>query len=94
MRTSKPVATISYNTQPFLDAKLLELVRNKKIQDFVVNNVIHIEDFSSKKLFENPEKAKVTSTFEHNRKKVMKEFYNNISELCPLDAITIQEFND
>ena len=65
-----------------------------KIQEFVVNNVIHVEDFSSKKLFENPEKAKVTSTFEHNRKKVMKEFYNNISMLCPLDAITIQEFND
>ena len=35
-----------------------------EIQEFVVNNVIHVEDFSSKKLFENPEKAKVTSTFD------------------------------
>lgn len=65
-----------------------------KIQEFIVNNVIHVEDFSSKKLFENPEKAKVTSTFEHNRKKVMNDFYNKISEICTPDAITIQEFND
>ena len=47
MRTSKPVATISYNTQPFLDAKLLELVRNKKIQDFVY--IYHLAEEDEKK---------------------------------------------
>lgn len=35
MRTSKPIATISYNTEPFLKAKLEELHRNHKIDDWV-----------------------------------------------------------
>ena len=65
-----------------------------KIQEYLTENILHIEDFSAKKLFENPEKSKITSTFEHNRKKVMKDLYNKINELCKPDAITIQEFND
>lgn len=35
MRTSKPISTISYNTIPFLDTKLAELVRNHKISDYM-----------------------------------------------------------
>lgn len=35
MRTSKPVSTISYNTEAFLKAKLDELLRNKKICDYM-----------------------------------------------------------
>lgn len=35
MRTSKPVSTISYNSEEFLKAKLAELIRNKKICDFM-----------------------------------------------------------
>jgi len=34
MRTSKPIATISYNTEAFLIATLEELYRNKKICDW------------------------------------------------------------
>lgn len=64
------------------------------VQEYITNNVQHIEDFSAKKLLENPDKAKVSSTFEHNRKKVMKDFYNELNELCSPDAITIQEYND
>ena len=35
MRTSKPIATISYNSESFLRAKLDELVRNHKISDYI-----------------------------------------------------------
>ena len=65
-----------------------------KIQEFITSNVLHIDDFSTKKLFENPEKVKVTTTFEHNRKKVMKNVYKNLCEICKADAVTIQELND
>ena len=65
-----------------------------KIQEFLSNNVLHIDDFTTKRLFENPEKSKIISTFEHNRKKVMKNIYKNICEICATDAITIQELND
>ena len=65
-----------------------------KIQEFITTNVLHIDDFSTKRLIENPEKVKVTSTFEHNRKKVMKNIYNKLCEICTTDAITIQELND
>lgn len=35
MRTSKPIATISYNTVAFLESRLAELVRNHKICDWI-----------------------------------------------------------
>lgn len=38
MRTSKPIATISYNSQPFLEMKLKELVASHKICDWVYIN--------------------------------------------------------
>ena len=50
-----------------------------KIQEFLASNVLRLEDFSSKRLIENPEKSKVSSIFEYNRKKVMKNVYNKIT---------------
>lgn len=35
MRTAKPVATISYNTPDYLKLKLEELIRNRKISDYM-----------------------------------------------------------
>ena len=65
-----------------------------KIQELLASNVINIEEFSAKRLLENKEKSKVTSCFEHNRKKVMKNIYNSLCEVCTPDSITIQEIND
>ena len=65
-----------------------------KIQEFLSSNVLHIDDFTTKRLLENPDKSKITSIFEHNRKKVMKNIYNNLCEICTADAVTIQELND
>ena len=65
-----------------------------KIQEFLSSNITSLDNFSSKKLIENPEKSKVTSSFEYHRKKVMKNIYNEISKICEIDSISIQEIND
>lgn len=44
MRTSKPIATISYNSQEYLYYKLRELVRNHKVSDFMFINHFAEED--------------------------------------------------
>lgn len=44
MRTSKPIATISYNSQAFLVHHLEELVRNHRISDYVFINHFPEED--------------------------------------------------
>lgn len=44
MRTSKPIATISYNSQEFLVSKLEELIRNHKISDYMFINHFPEED--------------------------------------------------
>lgn len=44
MRTSKPISTISYNTQEFLVMQLNELVKNHKISDWVFINHFAEED--------------------------------------------------
>lgn len=44
MRTSKPIATISYNSQEFLLHRLDELVKNHKISDYMFINHFAEED--------------------------------------------------
>ncbi len=64
------------------------------IYDFLTKNVKNMRDFSSKKLLEDPEKVKISSTFDFGNKKVMSEFYKKISNLVPIDSILLQEIND
>jgi len=66
----------------------------EKIHEYLAATVDNIEEFSSKKLIENPEKTKVSSKFELSNKKLMKEMYTKLAEICTPDAVTIQEFND
>lgn len=47
MRTSKPIATISYNSPEYLTAKLDELVKNHKISDWVF--ISHFAEEDEKK---------------------------------------------
>ena len=70
----------------------LEVVN--KIQEYLTSTVEHMDDFSVKKLIENPEKTKVTCTFEHNRKNVMKSLYKKLCDISSPDAVTLQELND
>ena len=64
------------------------------IYDFLSKNVENMKDFSSKRLIENPEKARVTSTFDLGNKRVMDEVYKKLNHLVPLDSIALQEIND
>lgn len=47
MKTSKPFSTISYNTADFLDAKLLDLVKRRKIDFYAF--VHHLPEVDEKK---------------------------------------------
>lgn len=64
------------------------------IREYLTNTVDNIEDFSFKKLFENPEKVKISCTFELINKKIINDIHNKMNEINSLDAITIQELND
>lgn len=66
----------------------------KDIQGYLSCTVDNIEEFSSKKLVENPEKSKISSTFELGNKKLCNNIYNKLSEMCTPDSITMQELND
>ncbi len=52
--------------------------------------LINMEEFSSKRLIENPEKSKVSSRFELNQKKLMNDIYNKLTELCAPDSVTMR----
>ena len=65
-----------------------------KIQEHLNGNVEQIQDFSSKKLIENPEKSKVSAVFEDTNKNVMSMLTKQLSQLCSIDSLTIQELND
>jgi putative Mg2+ transporter-C (MgtC) family protein len=64
------------------------------IQELFASSVDNIEDFSAKRLIENPEKSKVNCIFELNNKKLINEIYKRLSEAYSPDSITMQELND
>lgn len=72
----------------------LNIADVEKIYNFLSSNVDNIIDFSSKRLLENPEKSKISSTFELSNKRVMQEMYCKLRSIAELDSITLQELND
>lgn len=64
------------------------------IHDFLANTVDHIEEFTNKRLIENPEKSKISARYELINKNVAKDMYKKINEVCATDSISIQELND
>ena len=66
----------------------------KTVYDFLCSNVENVRDFSSKKLLENPQKAKVTVVFDIGCKRALNSFYNKVNGLVNLDSISLQELND
>ena len=66
----------------------------KKIYDFLTSKVDTMLDFSTKKLIENKEKSKISSIFNLNNKKAVKDLYNKLNNLAKLDSITLQEINE
>jgi len=72
----------------------LNAIDVEKVYNFLGSYVDNITDFSSKKLLENPDKSKISTVFELNNRKMVKELYNKLKELVEVDSITLQELND
>lgn len=66
----------------------------KKIYDYLVSKVDDMRDFTTKKLIENPEKSKVSSSFEITNKKMIDEIYETLSSITDSDSLSLQELND
>lgn len=66
----------------------------EKVHDYLISTVENIEDFSAKKLLENPEKTKISTRFELSDKKIMKSMYSKLLEICSPESVSLQEFND
>ena len=57
----------------------------KKIYDLLSSKVDTMLDFSTKKLIENNEKSKITSTFNLNNKKAIKDLYNKLNNIVKIE---------
>lgn len=64
------------------------------VHDYLSEKIENIENFSSKKLIESPDKCKISSIFEVNKKKLLSEIYKKLSEDYSPDVISLQELND
>lgn len=64
------------------------------LHEYLGNTVDNIEEFSAKRLIENPDKIKLVSIFEISNKNIVKEIYDKMSDVCKPDSITLQELND
>lgn len=67
---------------------------NKKIYEYLMSKVDDMKDFSAKKLLENVNKSKITSSFDLNNKKVIDEIYKELGNLIEMDSLSLQELND
>ena len=65
-----------------------------KLYEFIEAKVDILKEFSSKKLIENPNKAKVCMVFYLINKKNINNIYKNFNENIETDAITLQEINE
>ena len=72
----------------------LNLEDVEKVYDFLNSYVDNLIDFSSKKLIENQDKAKISAVFELSNKKMIKQMYTKLQNLSDLDSLTLQEIND
>ena len=66
----------------------------KMIYELLMSKVDEMKDFAVKKLIENPQKSKISASFELCNKKVIDEIYNSINNITSADSISIQELND
>ena len=66
----------------------------RTIYDYLVTRVDDMRDFTSKKLIENPEKSKISASFELSNKKLVNEIYYKLGDITDADSVSIQELND
>lgn len=66
----------------------------KKIYEYLISKVDEMRDFTSKKLIENPNKSKISTSFELCNKKMIDEIYDSITNMTDADSVSLQELND
>lgn len=66
----------------------------KKIYEYLVSKVDEMKDFTVKKLIENPQKSKITTSFELLNKKMIDEIYFELTNMTNADSLSLQELND
>ena len=66
----------------------------KEIYEFLNSKVEDLRDFSAKKLIENPQKSRVTTSFELSNKKVVDEIFYKLTDITDADSVSLQELND
>ena len=66
----------------------------KNVYTYLTSVVDDMKDFSAKKLIENPQKSKITVSFELANKKVIDDIYKELSNMTDADSISLQELND
>lgn len=66
----------------------------KKIYEYLISKVDNMTDFTSKKLFENQQKSKLSASFELCNKKIINEIYDSITNMIDADSVSLQELND
>ncbi len=64
------------------------------IKEFISNNFNSVEALKIQKLFENPEKTKITLTLELIGKKPIQTLYKKLDKLEGIDSISIQDANN
>ena len=66
----------------------------KEIYEYINSKVDDLRDFASKKLIENPQKSRVTTSFELLNKKVIDEIFLKLTDITDMDSVSLQELND
>lgn len=66
----------------------------ENVREYLSGTVDCMEEFSAKRLIENPEKSKVSSRFELCQKRIINDIYKKLTEISRPDSITVQELND
>ena len=66
----------------------------KKVYEYLNSKVDDMRDFTSKKLIENTQKSKISTSFEISNKKVIDEIYDWLNSNMDSDSVSLQELND
>lgn len=66
----------------------------KNVYSYLTSVVDEMKDFTAKKLIENPQKSKISVSFELANKKVIDDIYKELSNMTDTDSISLQELND
>lgn len=65
-----------------------------KVYECLTSRVDNMRDYTCKRLIENPEKSKISSSFDLCNKKIVNDLYKELITIVEPDSISMQELND